>query len=277
MKLEVVTVTPDQALEILALHNNNNRRLRKSVVARYSRAIKTGQWRLTQQGIAISRDGVLLDGQHRLAAVVEANTPVEMVMATECDPGIFAVLDTGATRLASDVLYMSGATNTMVAAAGIKNYLLYYRHPDRVWTGGKLDMPSHAEIAELYHQRAEDVAFAISVSASIYGLCRYTSKSGTLAFVMLAIDAGFERNVIESFCQKLGAGAGLGELSPILRLRSALINGVIQSRGRRGNTPQIHIACMIKTFNYWTEDVALRLFKVPTIPPMPTFISASNG
>lgn len=275
MKLEIVTMTPDQALEILA-SNTSNRRMRKSVVTRYSRAIKAGQWKLTQQGVAISRDGVLLDGQHRLAAIIEAEIPVPMVVATDCDPSIFSVLDTGATRLASDVLHVNGGTNTVACAAGLKNYILFQRHPERIWTGGNLILPSHSDIAEIHSERIDEVAFASSVSSATYTLCRHTNKSALVAFVLLAIDAGYDRRLIESFCNKIGSGAGLGELSPILRLRSALINGVIQCRGRRGNTPQIHIACMIKTFNYWIGDVSLRLFKVPAIPPMPTLIKAGH-
>ena len=53
-------------------------------------------------------DGVLIDGQHRLAAVVDADVPVAMTVYTEVDDGTFDVLDTGKRRNAADVLAIEG-------------------------------------------------------------------------------------------------------------------------------------------------------------------------
>ena len=269
MKIEIVTMTPEWALDILTSKNTKNRSLRSSAVQKYAYAIRTGQWELTPQGIAIGQDGVLLDGQHRLAAIVEAGQPVPVLMATDCDPSMFSVLDTGLARRASDVLHMKGAGDATSLAAGIKAYILMHQSPGNMWTGNGLPTPSHSEIGGLYGQRTEDANFAATVASSVYCACRQTNKSALVAFVLLCLDAGHERARIEEFCSSLGAGENLLGNSPILRLRSMLTNGILVRRSPR---IQIHLACLIKAFNYWNEGVMLKMFKTPSIPPMPTVL-----
>lgn len=272
MKLEIVTMTPEWALQILTQQNTSNRHMRRSIVQRYAQSIRAGQWQLTQQGIAISSDGVLLDGQHRLAAIVEAEKPVQIALAIDCDPGIFSVLDTGRARLAADILQVKGATQATAAAAGLKLYLLYKRYPDNIWAESLRDHPTHTDIDELFVDRQHDIEFATGLAVSTYLKCRQVIKSSTVAFALLAIDAGYESAIIEKFCDNLGHGAGLSGFSPILRLRSGLTNGVLQTKTKTksGRPTQVLLAALIKAFNYDNEGAEVKLFKLPQIPPMPT-------
>jgi hypothetical protein len=270
MQIEVVTMTPERAFQILTEQNTNNRRMRPTVVQRYAQAIRAGQWKLTQQGVAIGSNGVLLDGQHRLAAIVEAEQAVQVALATDCDPSIFSVLDTGTARLAADVLQMRGMHNATAAAAGLKLYILNERHPDNVWTGNQLRLPTHADIDALFEKRRDEVDFVAGLSVSTHSGCRQAYKSSTVAFGLLVLDAGHQREALTDFCTSLGSGVGLPSTSPILRLRAALTNGVMQGRAKRSNAAQALLAALIKAFNYENEGAELKLFKLPQIPPMPT-------
>ena len=53
-----------------------------------------------------------MDGQHRLAAMVEADLAVEMTVFTDVEPHTFDVLDTGKRRNAADVLAIEGEKST---------------------------------------------------------------------------------------------------------------------------------------------------------------------
>lgn len=75
----IVTITSEMARQWL-LKNNFNRAQRPDLVADYVRQIREGRWRRTHQGIAFSEKGTLLDGQHRLFAVVEAGIAVPMLV-----------------------------------------------------------------------------------------------------------------------------------------------------------------------------------------------------
>jgi hypothetical protein len=103
MKLLVETITPQQA-ETYLQFNTNNRPLRKTVVTQYAKEMAVGNWKLTHQGIAFNCDGTLLDGQHRLAAIVESGATVQMLVARGVDSRNQLVMDDHAKRNAGDAL-----------------------------------------------------------------------------------------------------------------------------------------------------------------------------
>lgn len=73
----VEVVTPEQAAVYLqTVDASTTRKLSDSQVSRYSADMLQGNWHISQP-LIFSDSGKLLDGQHRLAAVVKANTPVE--------------------------------------------------------------------------------------------------------------------------------------------------------------------------------------------------------
>jgi len=101
MKTEIMTITPDLAQKFLA-SNNENRPIKKWWVTALSGAMRRGEWKLSHQGIAIGQDGRLLDGQHRLLAVVSCGIPVLMSVTTGVDCDSFISMDVGVKRTVSD-------------------------------------------------------------------------------------------------------------------------------------------------------------------------------
>jgi hypothetical protein len=88
--------------------NTHNRKLEQRVADDYAREILAGRWRLTHQGIAFDGKGVLIDGQHRLWAVVLSEKTVKMrVFFNEPAENMQAV-DTGKRRSNFDVLRLTG-------------------------------------------------------------------------------------------------------------------------------------------------------------------------
>lgn len=102
MKIQVVDVTPKQAEAWLKL-NTSNRPLRKTYAKALSESMKRGEFMPTHQGIAINGSR-LLDGQHRLMAVIESGLPsVKMTVITDADSDTFDAIDIGARRSHSDI------------------------------------------------------------------------------------------------------------------------------------------------------------------------------
>ena len=74
MKSEIKLITPKMARKLLET-NNNNLWLNVATVSNFVDIIKSGQWIATT--VTISKNGVL-DGQHRLMAIIKAGIPVDM-------------------------------------------------------------------------------------------------------------------------------------------------------------------------------------------------------
>ena len=64
-KLEVITLTPEMATELLEL-NKHNRPLSDGHVRRIAAQIQEGKWKFNGDTIKIAVDHSVLDGQHRV-------------------------------------------------------------------------------------------------------------------------------------------------------------------------------------------------------------------
>lgn len=83
MELKEIIITPEIAQDMLK-YNTCNRQLSRNTVAKYARMMKQGEWYLSHQAIAFAEDDngnqILIDGQHRLAAVVQSQTPINTII-----------------------------------------------------------------------------------------------------------------------------------------------------------------------------------------------------
>ena len=105
MQMTLETITPEIARQYMT-RNRSNRSLRKAHVDRLATDIKNGDWQVTHQGIAFNEDGWLVDGQHRLQAIIDTNTPVRVWVArgVQADSAMGLMVDAGAKRNISDIL-----------------------------------------------------------------------------------------------------------------------------------------------------------------------------
>lgn len=111
----VAHITPEIASELLSL-NVDNRPIRKKQVKKLSKAITNGEWRFTHQGVAVSKTMRLLDGQHRLLAIVDAGVGVDMLVTTGLDDSAFLSIDQHAKRTVADA---TGLDKRVVAALAL--------------------------------------------------------------------------------------------------------------------------------------------------------------
>lgn len=120
-----VTVTPEQAAKWLD-RNVANRTVRPSRVKEYAAAMQEGRWLYTADPIRFDEDGRLIDGQHRLMALVRADLPVDMHVVRGLSRDAQDAVDTGAARTASDQLKVRGFKHgpQMAQTVPIVNWLL---------------------------------------------------------------------------------------------------------------------------------------------------------
>lgn len=99
----VMIVTPSLATRWLEM-NNGNRPIRKNHVEHLANQMKQGRWMLSPEPIVFSKNGRLLDGQHRLNAVIQSGHQIEASVALVANEDVFRVLDQGINRSNSDIL-----------------------------------------------------------------------------------------------------------------------------------------------------------------------------
>lgn len=121
----MVLVTPELAEKMLE-SNTSNRNLRKQTVGKYSATMKAGNWTTSPESISFDTNGVVLNGQHRLHAVVNSGVSQNFLIVTNVSPDVFAVLDRNAVRSPADVLQIprklaetARAMVTIIDSAGV--------------------------------------------------------------------------------------------------------------------------------------------------------------
>ena len=116
----VETITPAKAREYLKKNTNNYRKMSRATIRSYAEDIKNGRWQLNGEAIVFGKNGILKDGQHRLAAIVHAGKPVDILVVRGVEDSI-NTYDIGKKRTDTDILNAEGfeCDGTLIAAANI--------------------------------------------------------------------------------------------------------------------------------------------------------------
>ena len=114
MNSYIVDVTPELARKWLDLARFN-REINYTVVAMYVRQIKEGLWQRTHQGVALTKAGVLIDGQHRLLAIIKAGLTVPMIVFVDEPEANFEFIDCGRNRSHLEMMRLSQRNNALTS------------------------------------------------------------------------------------------------------------------------------------------------------------------
>lgn len=144
MTVAIENITPEIAADWLKNNLENQRAVNPSRVALYRNTMQLGNWLITGESIIFDQDDKLLNGQHRLHGCVDSKqTLKKQVIVRGIDRMAFHAMDTGAPRIAADVLTIAGhgmpqmrfaKTLATVAQYGI----LYGRGNTPTSIGGKI-------------------------------------------------------------------------------------------------------------------------------------------
>ena len=241
--------TPNQAQELLDKSEEmanqgtalRNRPVSKPRVHRYSEMMRDGQWKMTGEPIQIHTDGYLLNGQHRLHAMVDAGVELDVVVVENVDDDSFRVMDTGMARRPADaILDLDVQSKTTVMAAA--RLVLGIEAGLTVTNTQELGLVTRQDQADFVARNLEwfqnNIARAVKV-----GTKRIGTTTAWAAFLKLTDSAGAADKGIE-FLDGVASGVNLSEGDPRLALRSWLLS-------QSGTHTTILLATIIRSFNDW--------------------------
>lgn len=189
-------VTPEMAREWLK-KNANNRTVRPNRVKLYSELMKNGQWDLTGQGISITADGTLIDGQHRLFAILRSQCTVKMLVVFDAQKSYG--YDCGAVRSVSDRISMHSGThysNNKISAAKLALELYF-----------GATIPKANDIADFIteHEKSLDIAEKYA-RYNKSTTCKCTRSAPVMLSLVLAYENGISEYTIKYWCQEVQTG-----------------------------------------------------------------------
>lgn len=247
MKTTVETITPEIAKEYLK-RNFNNRPLREKDISFYSNQIKSGLWRLTGQGISFDKSNKLIDGQHRLNAIIRANKAVEMLVVRDVSSDTFDVYDTGKNRSAGDVLSINGVKNSVKAASIIAAYNSIKSCVKNSKTR-ELKLTNHI-IYEKYSENEDLIEECIKIATSCRMKFNLISVSSLGAFIMYTnLDRHHSLEAIKNFLYQLHS-IYPDDFKCTLRFREFIIKNKMNYK----KIPKSDLNILLfYNFNYWLK------------------------
>lgn len=246
------TITPHQAAQWLEanLEEGHNRNLRRERAEAFARDMESGNWRDNGETIKFDWNGRLVDGQHRLAALVRAGIPHRFLVVRGVDPDSIHTIDMGVARRYSDVLRMNGVPNGLQMAAMERRLYLWKRKGIKVARGGAAKAPTSTELLEFregYHQL---LGLALSRGQDLRKKFARVSPATFGAAYILFVEK--DAAMADAFFDMLLSGVGFGDdrRHPVLVLRERLADGSRQFEAKRTNEDE-KLALMIRAWNHF--------------------------
>jgi hypothetical protein len=239
-KITVESVSPEMAATLLGTMRGN-RTLRKNIVQRYAREMIAGKWLLNGESIKVDSAGRLVDGQHRLNAVIMAKRAVVMCVVRGVESEAVITLDTGVGRSFGDWGVIGGRPYAN-AVGSVARW--WYKYETGSPTVGY--RPSHQElevVIQAHPQITESTAFILK-----HRVLKSRCVASVQSFVHAYTSEHYDRELSDLFMEELETGVSLNEGSPVLALRRRLVDDA--GPGRKVESTHV-LAWTIKAWNAW--------------------------
>jgi hypothetical protein len=258
------TWTPERAASVLKAQQAENRHIRPTVVDRYAKDMAAGRWQ--ENGETIIFNGArLLNGQHRLSAVIQSGVTLRLLTVREVAATTFATLDTGLSRTPGDTVrgelfHVFGGNYNVIAAAGGNIY-------EYLSSGDITSLPQHRP------SRQELIKTVTDYSAELMGSLKQLharqthilgSPSRLLTWHFLCGRRYSEERDV--FFNALVEGTDLRSDRPVRILRERLL----AERASRRSLPARHLhAFYVKAWNSELLGRPMRLLRFNMGEPFP--------
>jgi hypothetical protein len=232
IKTEILDVTPALAMEYLR-KNNHNRPISDVSVKRYAALMRGGKWDFNGEPIIIADTGTLVDGQHRLNALIDSGATIKMVVVKGVSESAFSTIDIGKKRTGGDALATFDPKyhkNGAILAAAVNTIIAFGEHG--VWNDNSRARPSHDELI-MYVKKLKGLERSIEFVQTLRGAKKMAPLSALAALHYLFSKKDMDE--AERFFHKFNTGEKLEQGDPILLLRQRLVEmnnsgGVFRTR-----------------------------------------------
>lgn len=247
MEAKVQIITPELAKKYLERNYNNYRRASSSTVTAYAEDMQNGSWELNGESIKFSENGSLIDGQHRLMAVVKAGVGVPMLVVTGVKDGT-TLCDVGKGRTLSQIAVSNklpfSSSNASVLGAVSLLYSL----------AGNTVVPKNLVLEQV---KANTDLWGESYRVTTVGSSskRIAKKSTIILAAYVLLRKGVSARDLETFFHVVNSGfpvSGL-ECSPAIVLRNYLLSSKYAADVRGRDNRLLAFSTTLSAFKDFSE------------------------
>lgn len=219
MKVTIEKITPERASEMLEGNTANFRNVDQKRVRLYAAEMSKGEWQVTGDTIKINPEGVLLDGQHRLMAVVRSGIAIETAVAWNVRADALPI-DRGKPRTVGQYCKHRGITHATNVAAAARWCLIHDKGGwDKVTI--QIDQTPDSELVEYIDAHRETLQDAVRLTNKSRHIL---TQSICASIVSIACGNRIPSETCEAmwFVDGLAEGSDLAHHDAVLHLRNKL-------------------------------------------------------
>ena len=259
MKAELVSITPEIAQEWL-LKNTNNRKLCVKRTSTIASAIKRGEWTVNGDTIKFDSEGNMLDGQHRLSAIVKSEVVCQSMVVYDLPTESFKKIDTDRKpRTVAQVLQLQGIKNAKMVATAARLLIIYYKtgNPFSSYTATSSEIDNFVEHNPDLIESAHFVAGRKLLSSIV--------SPGLACFIHYIIEKD-DTEVSELFFNELSDlnAVATYDGSPVKLLRNQL---VMDQMSKSSMSRDYQCALVLKAYRLFKAGKKITMLRVRTVGP----------
>lgn len=243
----LITITPELAARWLERVPEEQRSMRDNAVDRFAQDMRTSNWRIDYSPYHFSKEGELINGQHRLQAIIESHVTLEdQVVVFGMDRDDYELLDQGSKRTFADTLRWHRFANPNVVSSLVHKY--YY------WTMNGTFMkaneaPTQRELLQIANNYQEEMYASIKAGQMVAN--RVKPFTNTVVATAHLLCHRIEPNDADAFFGRLADGEELSRGNAIHTLRNRwAVNAAKQREKPNANAQAAHL---LKAWNYWRD------------------------
>ncbi len=258
-RFALIRVGPELAAKLLEF-NDHNRRARPFLMSLLETELSEGVWAYRVCMVLLTwteengpRRPRLMDGQHRLTAIVNTGAEVLMQVRWGMDPRDSSKVDVGAKRTASDIARLEGLANPALATA-IAARLMVWEVRATMVVGQR---PFPRTVVAYAWDHLDEVQSACRYAQGIYNRIRYNPSEMGMALVVFRrslhdrFDVELATETIDLFATRLMQG-DLPE-TPISYFREKILHNAASKKEGTWDAEQ-KMQLLIRTWNAWIRD-----------------------
>lgn len=255
--VKVEEIDRRRAKEILA-KNPINRRRNQRTIDLYAEQMNKGLWRLSNDAISFDVKGNLINGQHRLSALLQSNcSSLQFLVAYALPENSFEIMDNGKPRSVADVLSIEKIPNYTNVASIVKRKMSLMKRSD-MEASRNHTKSSNSLILEEYKRHKlnyDEIAREASRLRDKQALLTVSDYGGHIAYLFIEMLYPYDQ-VITFFRELVGL---IPETHSVINLyRSKIINDMASIKKA---PPQVKECYLIKTWNAYISGTTLKILK----------------
>lgn len=241
--VQEIAITP--AIAAMWLENNDiNRKLSRARVNQYARAMQADRWMQNNDAICLSEDDTLLNGQHRLHAIIQSGCTVRMMVRRNVPKEAMQHMDRQLTRSYTHQLQMRGETHTALLGSTLRLCTALSQGTFPAGSGGNAIGDTDMNI---FLEKNPEIRMSVEVGSQLHHMVDATPTSIAATHWWIAQVAGHDYPA--HYLHQLGEPVNVPPESAIHSVRRRLKSARLQKLENRN-----YMYLMVKGWNAYTQN-----------------------